>query len=256
MPLQMLLIVPVYCDPVLSQPIPRCASLSLSLAASLLGRIHSLHSCGVPLVNLHSGLCRSTLYGITYEVPEDEFTINLKSISPDKFRLSSFERQTINHECMHLLAFVHEHQAPERSKHFSFDRSKVHEAYGRDGISAEQIEFNIMDLHPPEALENYSPFDLDSVTLYQFPGYIMQNGGATNANKNLSDTDKAVLVLNYARLDPGPLVSEWTVAHAADVIGIKGEWREKIVAATHPQDIRRLYSDWSKSPQRDQQGEA
>lgn len=91
---------------------------------------------------------------------------------------------------------------------------------------------------------------------YQFPGYIMQNGGATNANKNLSDTDKAVLVLNYARLDPGPLVSEWTVAHAADVIGIKGEWREKIVAATHPQDIRRLYSDWSKSPQRDQQGEA
>lgn len=57
-------------------------------------------------------------------------------------------------------------------------------------------------------------------------------------------------MLNYARLDIDPLVSRWSVSYAADVIGIKGEWREKIVVATHPHDVRQLYSQWSASPQR------
>lgn len=83
----------------------------------------------------------------------------------------------------------------------------------------------------------------------------MQNGLGTPFNPDLSDIDKAVLVLNYPRLNPGPLVPRWTVSYAADVIGIKGESREKIVAATHPHDVRRLYSEWSKRSQRFQQGE-
>ena len=82
----------------------------------------------------------------------------------------------------------------------------------------------------------------------------MQNGAGTPFNTDLSNTDKAVLVLNYARLNPGPLVSGWTVSHAADIIGIKGEWRERIVAAAHPHDVRQLYSQWSASSERFQQG--
>lgn len=82
----------------------------------------------------------------------------------------------------------------------------------------------------------------------------MQSGVGTLYNTDLSDVDKAVLVLNYARLNPGPLVPTWTVSHAADIIGIKGQWRENIVAATHPHDVRKLYSQWSASSERSQQG--
>ncbi|KAJ3475604.1 hypothetical protein NLI96_g11732 [Meripilus lineatus] len=183
-------------------------------------------------------------------VPKNHWTMNLQSIRPNDDCPSHMEEQTIKHECMHLLAFVHEHQVPERLKHYLFNQSKVDKYYKRQlGMSEEDIKTNITNLWPPGKLENHSPFDPKSITQYQFPGHLIQNGRGTPRNTELSPTDKAVLVLNYARLAPDPLVSGWTVAYAADVIGIKNGWREKIIAATHPHDVRRLYSEWSASPQ-------
>ncbi|KAJ3475603.1 hypothetical protein NLI96_g11733 [Meripilus lineatus] len=136
------------------------------------------------------------------------------------------------------LAFVHEHQVPERPKHFLFHQTKVDKYYREElGMSEEDIKINITNTYQPETFENYSPFDPHSITLYQFPGHLIQNGRGTPFNTDLSDIDKTVLMLNYARLDIDPLVSRWSVSYAADVIGIKGEWREKIVVATHPHDV-------------------
>lgn len=85
---------------------------------------------------------------------------------------------------MHLLAFVHEHQVPEWPNHFLFDQSsepcppllsvfdsplstELDEVYGGElGMSEEEIEVNITNLSPPEMLENYSPFDPKSITLF------------------------------------------------------------------------------------------
>lgn len=70
---------------------------------------------------------------------------------------------------------------------------------------------------------------------YELPRHIMQNGIEPVSRQIYAIPTKLCWWSTM-------LVSRWTVSSAADVIGIRGEWRERIAAATHPNDVRQLYS--------------
>lgn len=134
-------------------------------------------------------------------------------------------------------------------------------------MTTQEIHRNITMVLHPQDLENCSRYDCLSVmgyvhlvslalavpshhlvylTRYPIPPSLTFEGKGTRLISRLSDVDKAVLTLNYARRKPHPKAPDWTISHAADVLGITGELREKIVPAEDARDIRRYYTKWSK----------
>ncbi len=64
-------------------------------------------------------------------------------------------------------------------------------------------------------------------------------------NTVLSAIDKAYAVLNYPRLSPNPNAQEWTIAHAVDVAGVTGTYRDQILESQDPIEIRQAFSIWN-----------
>ncbi|KAJ3486248.1 hypothetical protein NLI96_g4372 [Meripilus lineatus] len=182
-----------------------------------------------------------------HQAPRGCATTNLRSIDPNTTQPSPEEAFTILHECGHICGLVHEHQVPGRRGHFNFIESEVQNRFGPNGYrwSQEDIRENITRLHQRKHIENCSRFDRNSIMMYEFPASLTYEGVGAPLNKSLSDIDKAVLTLNYPRLEPHPEALNWTVSYAVDILGIDGEFRECIVAAKDPRDIRKYYTDWS-----------
>ncbi|KAJ3486239.1 hypothetical protein NLI96_g4369 [Meripilus lineatus] len=179
--------------------------------------------------------------------PPKSATTNLENISSATRQPSLEEAFIILHECGHIFGFIHEHQAPARPKHFNFIESEVQREFGKDGHrwSREETRKNVTRPHQQKHIENCSQFDRNSIMMYRFPASLTYEGVGTPLNTKLSDIDKAVLTLNYARLEPHLKAPNWTVAYAVDILGIEGELKEKIVSSKDCRDIRAYYTEWS-----------
>ncbi|KAJ3486255.1 hypothetical protein NLI96_g4379 [Meripilus lineatus] len=176
-----------------------------------------------------------------YRIPQRNATTNLQSIDPNTDQPSPEEAFIILHECGHICGLIHEHMLPSRPDHFNFIDSEIQKRYGGFGWSTNDIKKNVTRFYKQRHLENCSSFD----PKYEFPAFLTYEGVGTTLNTKLSDVDKAVLTMNYARLKPHPRATNWTVSFAADILGVDGELREKIVSSGDPRDIRKYYTEWS-----------
>lgn len=101
--------------------------------------------------------------------------------------------------------------------------------------------YNLIDVF------NYSKLDTTSVMMYFMPGSLNEQGNDVEVNNELSDTDKAYMVINYPRNVTHPAAPEWTLEHALGIAGVPENVQKDIAAAgTNLAAARSLFAKWNK----------
>jgi len=128
--------------------------------------------------------------------PKYQPTMNfgwLRDDSPD----AEYSRVVI-HEFGHALGCIHEHQSPEAG--LKWNKAEVYRVFsGAPNFwSKADIDHNILNRYDGTTT-NSSKFDKKSIMLYEFPGFLFQDGQGTSANNVLSATDKAFIKQMYPK---------------------------------------------------------
>ncbi|KAF7300633.1 ZnMc domain-containing protein [Mycena chlorophos] len=150
-------------------------------------------------------------------IPLAQATMNLGWVTTTP-AIPDDERGTILHEFGHVLGMMHEHQSPARGKKLTLDEGAVYSYYGRtQGWDRATIKAQIIDTYSADDVSNYSALDTTSIMMYFMPPEMNLQHTNVPVNNNLSDMDKAYMVINY----PGQTKdAKWTLAYALQVAGV------------------------------------
>jgi hypothetical protein len=110
---------------------------------------------------------------------------------------NEYERVVV-HEFGHALGCIHEHQSP--SEHLNWDQAAVTRYFSGppNFWDPDTIKHNILQKYSPAGLK-YTPFDPDSIMLYQFPNELFRDHKGTKLNTHLSALDKKFIAQMYPK---------------------------------------------------------
>ncbi|KAJ7209191.1 hypothetical protein GGX14DRAFT_697875 [Mycena pura] len=150
---------------------------------------------------------------------QSTITINLAAISDDTTMTVS-QRAIILHEFGHVLGLVHEHATPSTMTN---EGLSLVEGIGSVMISEALIPFqatNWSALYATTGISNYAAPDLTSIMKF-FTSYKNINPEMyIPPSFDLSDMDKAYMVIVYPRSAPLSSAPTWTLDHALQVFGV------------------------------------
>lgn len=108
-----------------------------------------------------------------------------------------YERVVV-HEFGHALGCIHEHQSPVEE--LKWKKTAVYRYFSGppNYWTKEQIDFNILQKYTRRGM-SFTPFDPDSIMLYQFPGALFTDGKPTKMNVQLSALDKQMIARMYPK---------------------------------------------------------
>ncbi|KAJ6449457.1 hypothetical protein C8R45DRAFT_1224408 [Mycena sanguinolenta] len=165
-------------------------------------------------------------------IPGDEPTMNLGWIKTDD-DVSADDRAVILHEFGHVLGMLHEHQSPARGSALHLDENAVYAYYAMtQGWNKATIKSQIIDVYNSNDVSNYSALDMHSIMMYFMPADMDKERIEIKPNYDLSEMDKAYMVINYPRTKPHPSAAEWTLEHALNIAGVSGSSAEDMLAAS------------------------
>ncbi|KAF7336381.1 ZnMc domain-containing protein [Mycena venus] len=149
--------------------------------------------------------------------------------------ISANERGSILHEWGHALGMKHEHQSPERAKKLTLDDAAVYAYYGKtQGWDRETIKEQIIDVYDLNEVSNFSALDTKSIMMYFMPPEMNLQRINVPVNNDLSDMDKAYMIINY----PGQTTDlTWSLAHALKVAGVDAQTTKSITVAADKQNV-------------------
>ncbi|KAJ6590188.1 hypothetical protein DFH09DRAFT_1425933 [Mycena vulgaris] len=147
-------------------------------------------------------------------------TMQFDRISDDEQTPLAFERGMILHEFGHALGLLHEHQGPAAAHAFKWDRDQVTAWYKSLGWDERFIQDNILSTYSETEVSSYSAFDSRSIMVYRINPEFNSEGLTANINFDLSETDKAYMVINYNRTVPHKSAPQWTLEYALKVAGV------------------------------------
>ncbi|KAJ7714749.1 hypothetical protein B0H16DRAFT_1899008 [Mycena metata] len=161
----------------------------------------------------------------------------------DTTEFPDYERGTILHEFGHLLGLLHEHQGPAAARAFRWKEAEVLKWYRKHGYTDTFIRENVLFPYNETHVSCYSAFDKDSIMVYRINPEFNCEGLTANLNNNLSDMDKAYMVINYNRSTVHPKAPQWTLDHALHIAGVPEEiWRN-----WHKSNIREEFRRYQQS---------
>ncbi|KAF8961831.1 hypothetical protein BDZ97DRAFT_1920954 [Flammula alnicola] len=196
----------------------------------------------------------------------DAATINLGGVLSEPEFATDYERHVILHEFGHALGLFHEHQSPAREGVITLEASCAR--YLQSGWSALMVESQISSQTPLHWISSYSELDLNSVMTYATSG---QENILQELKHELSDMDKAYMVINYPRVGErrnpvyprqgGELVEMddtlWTMEYALTMAGLTTiGWpaerqqileRYAVLNEAHTNEIREIFGNWTKA---------
>ncbi|KAJ7182513.1 hypothetical protein C8R43DRAFT_1228916 [Mycena crocata] len=170
-------------------------------------------------------------------IPNPKPTMNLGWIE-NNATITADDRAVILHEFGHCLGLLHEHQSPARSGTLTLDEDAAYAYYAlNQGWDRETIKEQIIDVYNQTDVSNYSAVDLESIMMFvlcqrllqvvlSFANRYFMSAGINlqhievKPNYNLSDLDKAYMVVNYPRTIPHPSASIWTLDYALRISGV------------------------------------
>ncbi|KAG5649820.1 hypothetical protein H0H81_001882 [Sphagnurus paluster] len=154
-------------------------------------------------------------------IPKDRITMNLGWIA-DSPTVSANDRGTILHQWGHALGLIHEHYAQVDT--LTLKPSEVYSYYRTtQGLSIELIKSQILDVYNTQNTSNFSQLDTKSIMTYFMPASMSLQGIPVNVNNELSDADKAYMVINYPRKTPHPKAKAWTLEKALATAGVPSD---------------------------------
>lgn len=106
--------------------------------------------------------------------------------------------ETALHEFGHVLGLEHEHQHPQAN--FGFDKEGLKKWGAKIQLTREELKNSIKPLKENNKNQLVlTPFDKDSIMMYDLPGYVFKNKKSLKKNKKLSDGDKNIVKILYPK---------------------------------------------------------
>ncbi|KAJ7869741.1 hypothetical protein B0H14DRAFT_3440485 [Mycena olivaceomarginata] len=137
------------------------------------------------------------------------------------------DKAVILHEFGHVLGLLQEHQSPARGGRLTLDETAIIDVYDNTDVS------------------NYSALDLKSIMMYFMPAAMNKQRIEVATNYELSDLEKAYMMINYPHNPPHPTALKLVVTldHALKVAGVSESTAEDILPAQDdPATIRTLFN--------------
>ncbi|GJJ10365.1 hypothetical protein Clacol_004591 [Clathrus columnatus] len=149
-------------------------------------------------------------------------TMNLASVR-DSDTCMPWERSVILHEWGHTLGLLHEHQSMAARKEFTFNVDNIKKYYLRNhpNLDSTFIEKNILKSYLYSDVSNWSEVDIQSIMIYPIDKSFTYEGNIiVGMNTELSEKDKAYMVINYPRDVPHAKAPQWTLSHALTIANV------------------------------------
>ncbi|KLO15786.1 zincin [Schizopora paradoxa] len=109
-------------------------------------------------------------------------------------------KQTVLHEFGHAIGLIHEHSSPEAKIDWDHDATMKH--YGSNyHWSKKSVRANVLRKYKAGTCPICSPFDQDSIMLYDFNKSVTRNGWSSTSSFCLSETDKKFAAKAYPWTD-------------------------------------------------------
>ncbi|KAE8229463.1 hypothetical protein CF326_g5566, partial [Tilletia indica] len=183
-------------------------------------------------------------------------TLNLGEVDGTQATYTKRERATVLHECGHVLGLLHEHQTPALGGTSVKNLEAVYHYYEERGWSRERTKQQVIDVINKSSVSNFSQVDPHSIMHYPSSKLITGLPYDVPYNTELSDMDKAYIVINYPRSEPHPEAQEWTLEHALNVAGVPNEVKQEILNLAEasrdtetgqidPQEIRAAFTTYT-----------
>lgn len=171
--------------------------------------------------------------------------------------MTANERASILHEFGHVLGLLHEHQSPAQGGTAINPQAALDLYRSGRHWTDKQIQDEIIDVYNQYDVSNYSQVDVTSIMHCPQPKELTGLDHDIGFNKELSDLDKAYMVVQYPRAQPHPETPQWTFEYALKVIGCPESVAQQLRAAKargtnqggfiDPTSIRKILSDWTKA---------
>ncbi|KAE8244742.1 hypothetical protein A4X13_0g6310 [Tilletia indica] len=183
-------------------------------------------------------------------------TLNLGEVDGTQATYTKRERATVLHECGHVLGLLHEHQTPALGGTSVKNLEKVYHYYEERGWSRERTKQQVIDVINKSSVSNFSQVDPHSIMHYPSSKLITGLPYDVPYNTELSEMDKAYIVINYPRSKPHPDAPEWTLEHALKVAGVPDGVKQEIMDLAEasrdnetgqidPQEIRAAFTAYT-----------
>ena len=106
-----------------------------------------------------------------------------------------YERVVV-HEFGHALGCIHEHQQPNEDLKWDADAVYKYFSGSPNFWSKNEIDSNVLQKYSKNGI-SATPFDEDSIMLYQFPDYLFTDHKGTPNNIQLSAQDEQMIKTMY-----------------------------------------------------------
>lgn len=136
-----------------------------------------------------------------FNIPQNRPTMNFGWLDINGRDTEEYSR-TVQHELLHSLGAIHEHQSPA-AKEIPWDKPAVYNYYGGppNNWSKEDVDDNIFETYSTSKTQ-FSEFDKDSIMLYSIPNELTIGDYEVRSKSVLSPVDKSFIGIIYPKTDP------------------------------------------------------
>jgi len=107
-------------------------------------------------------------------------------------------QRVVVHEFGHALGCIHEHQSPNETLNWDVQAANRYFSGPPNYWSQADIDQNVLQKYSPEGI-SATPFDMDSIMLYQFAAELFTDHKATPNNTQSSAKDKQMIASMYPK---------------------------------------------------------
>jgi hypothetical protein len=195
------------------------------------------------------------------KVASTDATMNLAWLDSKSPKLAQHEKAVVLHEFGHVLGLLHEHQSPAHGGYAIVNIQAALDLYRKgQGWPDDMIYQQVINVYNQSDVSNLSEVDTRSIMHYPQPAQLTGLPVDIDYNYELSELDKAYMMLQYPRREVHRKAAEmgWNYKKALAVIGAPPDITKQVLnlietdrseqtGEISPTQIRGIIEKWSRA---------